>query len=154
LSAASQHITRWWGAAALVVGVAVAAGLGQTSVGHGVLGEVGLFEEPASYTSLAFLHPQSWPEQLKSKRANVGISFVIHNAGSTARDYQWSVLLDRGQKTRHVDAGTLRVAAGRGAAIIRTAEISCTRGRVRIIVSLARPAESIDAWTACWAPRR
>jgi|GEM_PF-1517403 len=151
LSAAPHRRTRWRGMGALIAVVAVAAGISQTTAGHAALRKAGLFEEPTSYTSLAFL--QSLPEQLASKRANIDISFMIHNAGTTPRDYQWSVLLVRKGRTHRMAAGALRVASRDGAAITRFAEISCTGGRVRIVVNLARPAESIDAWTACWSPR-
>jgi hypothetical protein len=152
LLAVLHSAKRWWGAIALVAVVAMAAGIGQTSAGHAILRRAGILEEPASYTSLAFLHPQSLPEQLVSKRASIEFAFVIHNAGGTPRDYRWSVLLVHGKRARPVGSGSIRVAPGRGAAITRSANVSCTRGRVRIVVSLARPAESIDAWTACWSP--
>jgi hypothetical protein len=144
---------RWRGVVAVVAVVAVAAGVAQTRAGHAMLRKAGLFEEPASYTSLAFQHPQALPEQLQSKRANVDVSFVIHNVGSASHDYVWSVLLVQGGHTRRVGTGGVRVPSGRGAAITRSAEISCAGERVRIVVALARPAEFIDAWTTCWSPR-
>ena len=80
----------------LIAAFILAAGVGQTSFGHEILGKAGLFEEPASYTSLAFLHPGSLPEQLtperlSPKQATAGFSFIIRNAGDTPHDYQWSV---------------------------------------------------------------
>jgi hypothetical protein len=143
----------WPGVIALVAVVAVIAGIGQTRVGHVMLRKAGLFEEPTGYTSLAFARPQSLPKPLASKHANVRISFIIRNSGGTPRDYRWSVVLVHGEHTRRVDGGTY-IAPGGAATITRSAEISCTRGRVRIVVSLARPAESIDAWTACQSARR
>jgi hypothetical protein len=148
-----HRLAGWPGVVAIVAVAAVVAGMCQTRVGHVMLRKVGLFEESANYTSLAFLHPQSLPKQLESKRANVRVSFVIRNAGGKPRDYQWSVLLVQGTHTRRVDGG-IRVAARGAATITRSAEISCTRGRVRIVVSLARPAEFIDAWTVCQSARR
>jgi len=145
--------SRWLSVVALAAIVALGAGMGQTSFGHAILRKAGLFEEPTSYTSLAFLHPQSLPEQLRSKRASIGVSFVIHNAGSTSSYYQWSVVLAEGRRPRHVAAGSVRLAAGREAAITRSVEVLCTRGTLRIIVDLAHPAESIDAWTACFSSR-
>lgn len=140
---------RWRGLATLVAVVALAAGIGQTAAGRTILREAGLFEEPTSYTSLAFQYPQRLPEQLGSKRANVGVSFVIRNAGSTPSDYQWSMLLVQGSRTRLVAAGSVGLAPRRETAITRSAKIFCTQGRVRIVVSLARPAEYIDAMVAC-----
>lgn len=154
MSAVSHRAVRWRGAVTLTVVTVLTAGLGQTSFGHAILGKVGLFQEPTSYTSLAFLNPQSLPEQLSSKQATVGVSFVIHNTGGIPRDYQWSVLLVQGERKHDVAAGSVRIASGSGVAITRSARISCTRGQVRIVVSLARPAEFIDAWAACSSPRK
>jgi hypothetical protein len=138
---------------AMATVIALLAGIGQTSVGHMILRKAGLFEEPSSYTSLAFRQPQSLPEQLGSKRANVDVSFVIQNASDTPRDYQWSVLVLQGGRTQRVAAGTAHVASQRGSSITRSVKIFCTRGQVRILVSLAHPAEYIDALTACWSHR-
>lgn len=153
MSAVSHQAVRWRGLATLVAVVALAAGISQTTAGHTILREAGLFEEPASYTSLAFQYPQRLQEQLSAKRANVGVSFVIRNAGSTPGDYQWSMLLVQGSRTSLVAAGSVGLAPGRETAITRFAKISCTQGRARIVVSLARPAEYIDAMMAC-APHR
>lgn len=153
LSAVSHKAVRWLGLATLVAVVALTAGIGQTTAGHAILREAGLLEEPASYTSLAFQYPQRLQEQLSVKRANVGVSFVIRNAGSTPRDYRWSMLLVQGSRTSLVAAGSAGLASGRETAITRSAKIFCTQGQVRIVVRLARPAEYIDAIMAC-APHR
>lgn len=144
----------WWRAVILVALVALAAGLGQTAIGHEVLRKTGLFEQPTSYTSLAFRAPGFLVEQLSPKPQTVDVSFVIRNAASIPRDYQWSELVVQGGRSRRVAAGGVRVAAGREAAITRLQELSCTGGRVQVIVKLASPAESIDAWMACRSPRR
>jgi hypothetical protein len=154
LSIVPHRMVRWRGAVTLIAVIALAFGLGQTSLGHAMLGKAGLFKEPTSYTSLAFLHPQPLPPQLRSRKATVVVSFAIHNSGGTAHDYQWSVMLVQAQHTHPVAAGVARVPPGGGVAITRSARISCTRGKVKIVVSLARPAEFIDAWTACPSPRR
>lgn len=153
MSAVSHSKVKWRGLVVLVAVIALAAGVGQTSLGHAILGKAGLYEEPTSYTSLAFLHPQSLPEQIGSKRTNVDVSFMIQNIGSTSRVYQWSVVLVQGQRTSRAAAGIVSVASGSGAAITRSASILCTRGQVRIVVRLASPAEAIDAWTTCSSTR-
>jgi hypothetical protein len=154
LSVALHRMTRWRGIAVQVAVIAVAAGMAQTSAGHAILRRTGLFQAPSSYTSLAFVHPQSLPEQLHSNLANVPISFVIHDIGSVPRDYPWAILLNDDGRTYRVSSGNVRLAPNRDAVISRSVDISCTRGRVRITVSLAtRPPESIDAWTACRSPR-
>jgi len=147
-------MARWWRAGVLVALVALAAGLAQTAIGHQVLRKTGLFEEQAGYTSLAFRDPGFLVEQLSSERESVDVSFVIHNATSTPRSYQWSEFVAQGGRSRRVAEGAVRVAAERDAAITRLQELSCTHGRVQVIVNLANPAESIDAWMACSSPRR
>jgi hypothetical protein len=153
LLSAVAYPMRWWVVFVLVAVVALAVTIGQTSVGHAMLRKAGLLEGSASYTSLAFVHPQSLPEQLGSKPTNVSVSFVIHNATGTPRYYQWSMLLAQGSRTLRVAAGSVRVGPGRGAAITRSARIFCKGGKVRIVFSLAHPAEFIDAWSTC-ASRR
>jgi hypothetical protein len=149
LSSVSHRLVRRRGVVVLVAVAAITAGLGQTGLGHAILRKAGLFGEPPSYTSLAFLNPQYLPKQLDSKGTDVDVSFTIHNTGGTPRDYQWSVLQVQGQRTRRVAVGSVRVAPGRGTAIIRSAKISCTRGQVQIVVSLERPTEYIDDWMSC-----
>jgi hypothetical protein len=152
---ASHRIVRRPGAAVLVAVVAVAAGISQTSVGHAILQNLGILQTPSTYTSLAFAHPQSLPERLRLPQENVNVSFVVHNASNVLHDYRWSVFLAHNGRTRRVDTGELRVASGQGVAITRPVGVSCTGGRVRIVVNLvgaAPKAESIDFWTACWSP--
>jgi hypothetical protein len=149
----SLRMARWRGLAALIAMLMVAAGIGQTSFGHRILRQAGLLEQPTTYTSLSFLHPQSLPEQLKSKRAIVHIAFVIHNASSTVHDYQWSLILVQAGRARRVVASSTRVAPGLGTPNSRSVPILCTKGQVRIEVNLARPAEYIDIWTKCWSRR-
>lgn len=145
---------RWRGVVVFVAVVVLVAILAQTRVGHVALERAGLYEQPTNYTSLAFLHPQSLPDQLTSKRASVDVSFVIRNATGASHDYLWSVLLVQGQSSSHLFSGTAAIAASRQATVTRSASVSCTRGRLRIVVRLARPAESIDAWVTCLARKR
>jgi hypothetical protein len=149
LSSVLQPAARWRGVVVLAGAVLLAVGLGQTAAGHAILQRAGLFEKPASYTSLAFDRPQSLPEQLGSRRAKVPLSFVINNVGSASRDYQWSVQLVQGRTPRRIAAGSVRITSGHVATIASTVDISCARGKVRIIVSLAQPDESIDAIMSC-----
>jgi hypothetical protein len=148
LSIVSHRKARWWGVLLLIVVVMLAAGIGQTRPGHAILEKVGLFKEPASYTSLAFMHPTSLPVQLMSKQA-AAVSFIIRNNSGISSDYQWSVSLVQGQRVRRVAAGRISVISGHATAITSSARISCAQGKVRIVVSLVKPAEHIDAWTAC-----
>jgi hypothetical protein len=153
LSTKSLRTAKWRGLISLVAVILLAAGIGQTSVGHTVLRQAGLFEEPTGYTSLAFQHPQAPVEQPSSDQTDVAVSFVIHNAGRTPETYQWSVLLIQGSHTSRAAAGSLRLASGQETALTRSAKISCAQGQVRIVISLARPTESIDALTTCRSKR-
>ena len=150
----ARRAVRHWSVVTLVVAVALVAGISQTSFGHTILERAGLIQTPRSSTSLAFLNPRSPPEQLSSKQATVGVSFVIHNAGDTSQNYQWSMLLRQGQFTYHVAEGSARIAPGQEESISRSAKVKCTRGRVRIIVNLMHPAEFIDAWLACQTSKK
>jgi hypothetical protein len=153
LSAVSHRTVKWQGTAALVAFVALAAGIGQTSTGHAILRKAGLFEGQTSFTSLAFQHPQSLQEQVGSRQAAFGVSFIINNTGANSADYQWSVLVDQGPRAHRAASGSVRIASGHEAAITRSVKISCAQGRVRIVVTLARPAEFIDAWASCSSHR-
>jgi hypothetical protein len=149
LSTMSHRRVRRRGVVILIAVIMLATFLAQTSSGHAMLRRTGLFEQPDGYTSLAFLSPQSVPTQLSAEKETVGVSFTIRNAGRMPHDYRWSVLLTQGSRTYHISAGSVRVASGLEVAIKRSARISCTHGQVRIVVSLAHPAEFIDAWAAC-----
>lgn len=157
MSVASHRKAKHWGVMALVAVFVLAAVMAQTSLGRSILLKTGLFEQPAKYTSLYFKNPRSVPDQLSKKQHNVDVSFVIHNASGTPQDYQWSVLLlVQGQRTDHVAAGNVHIGSRNGATVTQFASIPCARGQargpVRIIISLARPAEFIDAVTACPSP--
>jgi hypothetical protein len=149
VSARPQRAVRWRGIIALGVAAVVAAGIGQTSAGHSMLGKLGLFKEPTSYTSLAFLHPQTLAEQLSARPAKADVAFVIQNHGATAHDYQWSLRLVHDGSSHRLAAGHVRVGSMHQAAIARSAKILCRRGQVIISVTLASPAEFIDASTTC-----
>lgn len=124
-------------------------GIFQTNVGHTILRMAGLSQEQSGYTSLSFLKPQSLPEQLQSERAKVGASFVIQNATSTTRDYTWSISLIRQGQTDRVYTGSVSLTPARKTEITRSVTIKCTRGTIRMVVSLEHPAESISAVIAC-----
>jgi CelD/BcsL family acetyltransferase involved in cellulose biosynthesis len=147
--ATAGHWGRWRGLIILIGGVVVLAGVLQTSVGHAMLRAAGLSQEQTGYTSLSFLHPQSLPEQITPAQRTTVTSFVIHNATGVTRRYHWSVSLVYRGRTHRVHAGSVHLAPGRGAEITQSIAITCTRGRVRIVVSLESPAESIDTWMAC-----
>lgn len=149
LSAGSHRVRRWRGTVSLVAIVILIVAIAQTSIGHAILRRVGLSEQPTNYTSLAFTQPQSLPEQLSSRRTEIGVSFIIHNADEARHNYNWSMLLFQTGHTRRVASGKVSVPPGNGAAITQSARFLCAQGRVQVIVRLAYPAESIDAWMSC-----
>jgi hypothetical protein len=151
VTAVINRTVKWRGTIALAAVVLLATGIGQISFGHALLGRAGLFQPPASYTSLSFQNPASLPGPLTPGSA-VRVSFAIHNTGGASRLYQWSVTAVQGSQRRQLAAGTVTVAADHGISVNPTARVSCTAGQLRIVVSLAHPAESIDAWTACPSP--
>ncbi len=132
----------------------LAVGIGQTNAGHAILRDAGLFGPPAAYTSLAFRDPASLPQQLTNAQADIKAPFVIKNNDSATHDYRWSVQLIEGGRTHRTAAGSVAVAAGRTISVNVAAKVSCTNGQVQLTVSLADPAESIDALTACWSPEK
>lgn len=138
----------------LVAIIVLGVGVAQASLGRVALEKAGLYEQPIDYTSLAFLNPQFMPEKLTARQTTVNIAFVIQNTGGTSHDYQWSVLLVQGHSTRHLAAGSVHVAVGKGTEITQSARISCSRGQITIVASLARPAEYIDARMACTSSGR
>ncbi len=140
-----------WSWIALVALISLAAGAAQTSPGRSLLQKAGLASAPASYTTLSFAHPQALPARLRSVVAAIHVSFVIHNAsGSSApRVYHWAIMLSHAGASLYGAVGQTRVPSGAGTTVNTTVLAVCTGGRLRLAVRLARPAESIDFWTAC-----
>jgi hypothetical protein len=150
----SYQMIRWRGTAAFVTVVMLIVSAAQTHAGHVMLQKAGLYEEPTSYTSLAFADPQFLPTQLNKQRVNIDVSFTIGNISAASREYKWLVLLDQGGHVRRAAAGNVSVASRKRVTIIRSTEISCApRRQVRLIVRLANPAESINASTTCRSQR-
>jgi hypothetical protein len=137
---------------AIVAAAAVAAGLAQTSAGHSLLRRAGLYAEPAHYTSLAFIDPQSLPTHLSPAPTRVSVPFAVTNTSAGPRSYHWSIALDRAGHTDRLAAGQVGVPAGDRATVTRTVAASCATGQARMTVQIAAPAESIDFWLACWPP--
>jgi hypothetical protein len=136
----------------MVAGAALAAGLAQTSAGHRLLGQAGLYEQPASYTTLAFIDPQSLPTQLSAAPTRVSVPFAVTNTSGGPRSYHWSIVLDRAGHSSRLAAGEVRVPAGDRGTVAGTVTASCATGQARMTVQIAAPAESIDLRLAC-SPR-
>jgi hypothetical protein len=146
-------MSAWWRSTALVAAVTFAIAGAQTPIGHDVLERAGIFAAPSTYTELAFTAPGSLPSQFPSTYAIVRVSFGIRNASSQARAYQWSIMMLRNNRVGRIIDGTVRVSGAAKATVNRTITTSCSTGKVRIVVSLREPSESIDYWTNCRSGR-
>ena len=142
----SRGLTALAVAAGLVVAV---VGLAQTSPGHSLLREVGLYAEPATYTALAFTNPQSLPSHLSAAPAQVAVSFAVSNVSPDPHSYSWSIVLEAAGQTSRVAAGKVGVPAHGHATVTRTVTASCPGGQAVMAVRIAAPAESIDFRAAC-----
>jgi hypothetical protein len=147
----SYRISTWPVLGALIAILLLGVGASQMGVGRALLKNAGLIGSSDTYTSLAFLKPQSLPTQIGSRGATVNVAFVIHNVTTSSRNYQWDLLLLQDQHDRGVSSGEIRVQPGREISINKTIKVFCRKGEVRITVSLARPAEHIDEWMTCKA---
>jgi hypothetical protein len=147
----SHRMSGWPALAAIIAILLLGLGVSQMSVGQVVLKKTGVVGSPSAYTSLAFQDPRGLPTQIGPTGTSVNVSFVIRDATMASREYQWTLLLIQGKQSRPVSAGELRVQSGREATVNKTIKISCQKGQVRINVSLAQPAQHIDAWMTCKA---
>jgi hypothetical protein len=138
--------------AATVAAAGVALALAQTSPGHALLRQAGLYEEPAGYTSLAFTNPPALPSQLSPVPSRVSVSFGISNSSADPHSYHWSVLLHRAGQVKHLATGEVEVPAGESATVAPVVTAACSAGQAQMSVQLAAPAESIAFWLAC-SPR-
>jgi hypothetical protein len=151
LQLASYRMSTWPVLAAFIVILLLGVGMSQMSVGQAVLKSAGLVGSSNTYTSLAFLNPQSQPTRISSSGTNVNVAFVIRNATTTAHDYQWSLVLLQDGHNHRLAVREIRVQPGLEASVNNKIKISCRKGKIRLTVSLARPAEHIDAWMICKA---
>lgn len=145
-----------WSLLLLVALVVICAGLAQTSRGHALLGDAGLYKVPASYTELAFTDSGALPDTLTSAKGVEGqakgqipVSFSVHNVSGSSRAYQWSITVTGG-KSQVKAAGTVGVPAQGKATVTKSVTVACGTGpSLRVAVRLASPAESIDFLVSC-----
>jgi hypothetical protein len=138
-----------WSLLALVAAVVVCAGLAQTSPGHAVLRDVGLYEVPASYTELAFTDAGALPDTLEPVKGPVPVSFSLHNVSASPQTYQWSIALTHDGKSKVKATGTVGVPAQGKATVTKSVTPCGTGPEVQVVVRLASPAESINFWVLC-----
>ena len=147
--AVPRRLVGWRGYLAVAAVVLAGAAVAQTGPGHQVLRAAGLYEAPASFTSLSFANPARLPLQLTSTRTTIETSFVITNSSPLARKYQWRVLLVRGTTVAEAGSGTTVVRGRASVSVQQETSVNCAAGRVGLKVQLREPAESIEAWMAC-----
>lgn len=139
-----------WSLLSLVALVVICVGLAQTSQGHALLRDAGLYEVPASYTELAFTDAGALPNTLTLAKKQVPVSFSVHNVSGSSQTYQWSIAVTRDGKSQVKAAGTVGVPAQGKATVTRSVTTACgTAPKVQVVVRLASPAESIDFWALC-----
>ena len=91
----SRSLTRKGWSVIVLLALVVCVGFAQTSVGHALLQDLGLFEAQAPITELAFSNPQDLPSELTSDHPSINVSFRIRNVSLSPRTYQWSIVLVR-----------------------------------------------------------
>jgi hypothetical protein len=133
----------------LVVLVAACAGLVQTSQGHVLLSDAGLYKQPAGYTELTFTTPSDLPSALATPTSPIDVSFSIHNTSGAARAYQWSVVLTKASQSQVKATGTSTAPAQGRVTVTKSVAMACTGGRLQVLVRLASPAESVNFWVTC-----
>jgi hypothetical protein len=138
----------------LVALVVLCVGLAQTSQGHVLLGDVGLYEQPASYTELTFTSPGDLPSALPSPNSPINVSFGIHNTSGAVRAYQWSIVLAKASQSNVKATGTVTAPAQGRVTVTKSVAMACVGGRLQVLVRLASPAESVDFWVTCPANAR
>jgi hypothetical protein len=131
--------------------VVLCVGLAQTSPGHVVLADAGLFQRPASYTELTFTAPGELPSSVPAAESAINLSFDIHNVSGAARVYQWSVVLAGNGHSRVGASGTASAPAQGRVTVTRSVAATCSGTRLQVLVRLASPAESVDFWVTCAA---
>jgi hypothetical protein len=136
---------------ALLVGAALLLGLAQTSAGTDALGSLGLRSEAAGFTELAFKASGSLPKHVDSPTDQPRIPFIVGNQEGSARTYAWTVeqRIAGGGAVELAHGTTRKLENASSIAITPDVTVRCTAQRVRVVVKLADPAQSIAFWTRC-----
>ena len=138
-----------WSLLALVAVLMVCAAFAQTSQGHAMLRDAGLYKMPATYTELAFTNSGDLPVAPTAKE-KIPVSFSIHNVSGSSSAYRWSIAVTGNGKAQGKTAGTVGVPAQGKATVTKTVTAACGNApRLDVVVRLASPAESIDFWVTC-----
>jgi hypothetical protein len=138
-----------WQLLLILAAVLMCAGLAQTSHGHVLMADVGIYETPPTYTELAFSQPTALPTTLEEPSGDVKLSFGVHNVSDAAQSYQWSIAVVHSGKSQVKASGTVPLPAQGRTSITRSVVVACAGGRTQVVVRLADPAESINFWVTC-----
>ena len=121
-----------------MVGVIAAAALiGQTGIGHTLMGKAGLAAEPTGYTSLSFADPLSLPKSLDAKPQDVDLAFVISNYANSNQYYEWSVRLRETGSSQELASGKLSLAPAQTKTVDKSVLVRCSARQMNITVALA-----------------
>ena len=131
--------------------------LAQTSQGHALLSDAGLYKAPTGYAELAFTDSGALPDTLTSAKGAKGqakgqvpVSFSVHNVSGSSSAYQWSIAITASGKSQVKATGTLGVPAQGTATATKSVTVACGKApSLQVTVRLASPAESIDFWVSC-----
>jgi hypothetical protein len=147
-----DRVPAWWRVpAGLAVGAGIVLVLAQTGAGRFVMRETGLETPLTSYTALSFTDPNALPLEghLPLGHVSVDVGFALRNASQATGRYQWTIRLVDGNRVTPVATGRATVQAGGTVDESRIGTGMCLSGRLKVVVSLASPVESIDLMESC-----
>jgi hypothetical protein len=136
---------------AVVLVVVLVAGA-QSAPGRSVLRTAGLMGSPERYSELYFAHPDQLERRVPASGAPLRMEFTVRNREGSARVYHWH--LSAGPKPGRNPgglSGTLSLAAGRSATIVRRLVPPCRGARDRLSVRIS-DTEAIGYWISCRQP--
>jgi hypothetical protein len=111
--------------------------------------ETGLRQSAPSYTALSFTDPEALRARLPPGHFSADIRFTLANASAATSHYQWAIRLVAGPRVTLIATGQATVAGGAELEEAKTVSGSCRGGGLKVVVSLAAPAESIDYVASC-----
>jgi len=140
----------WWRVPIGVVAVAVIVLVfAQTAAGQQVMRRAGLEGPASSYTALSFTNPGALQGHLPLGHFSTRVGFALENDSQTSNHYQWTIQMIDGKHVTKVATGQATVGGGDTIDESRTVTGMCQSGNLKLVVSLAAPAESIDFMAHC-----
>jgi hypothetical protein len=149
LYAITRPMALWFRLTVIVVGFLLVMGVVQSNFVRPLWRAIGVIGPPQSYTAISFENPRDLPTELSGKQPTVTAAFMISNKTADPQNYAWAVSVVEGDTVRGSSSGNINVAAGQAALVSRQIKINCKPGQVKLMVSLIRPKEHIDAFMNC-----